>query len=489
MSIMGLTFVIYIAIILSIGIVSYFYTHNLEDYMLGGRDLSAPIMALGAGASDMSSWLLLALPGAVMAKGLSELWLVFGLVIGSFANFQLIAKRLRIYTEVARDAITIPAYFENRFHDNGGILRLCTAFVILIFFTFYTASGFVAGGLLFSSSFGVSYITGLMFTAIIIFTYTCVGGFLAIAWIDFFQGILMWLALLALPITAALSFNSAGDFHNALYNGMAHPLDLWQGTTVISIISLLGWGLGYMGQPHILVRFMAIREPAKVPRAQAICLSWMYMSLLGAVATGIAGIAYYAPSGLGDTEKVFITLSQALFNPWVAGWLLAAVLSALMSTASAQLLASSSAVVEDGYHKFLRPKAGSKELLIISRLVVVGITIVAVLLALDPQSSILNLVSYAWAGLGASFGPVVLLSLLWQRMTLSGAFTGIISGAVTVIVWNLLQGVAPIFNMYEIIPGFIAGVMGIVLASLCSQSPAQAIHEEFNTYRTRLNAE
>ncbi|MFZ9036418.1 MAG: sodium/proline symporter PutP [Francisellaceae bacterium] len=486
MSILLITFIIYIAVIFFLGVCSYFHTKNLSDYMLGGRSLSGWIAALGAGASDMSSWLLLALPGAVMLHGLNQIWLPIGLALGAYLNWQLVAKRLRIYTEVANDSITIPSYFENRFHDHGGRLRFITAVVILIFFTFYTASGFVAGGFLFSSTFSVSYTTGLVITAGIIFVYTCIGGFLAISWIDFFQGSLMFLALLIVPITVLYHLGNLGQAIEIIHNQSPVYLNVFKGTSFVGIVSLFAWGLGYVGQPHILVRFMATKTSKVIPKAQLVCMSWMCLSLLGAVFTGFLGIAFYAPNSLANTETVFLVLAKSLFNPWMAGVLLAAVLSAVMSTASAQLLASSSAVVEDFYRKFLRPKAPSAELLWISRVVVLIITVAAAILASNPKSNILNLVGYAWAGLGAAFGPMIVLSLFWRRMNIAGAFAGIMVGALTVIIWPHLNFLGGWFEVYELLPGFIFGMLMIVVVSLMTRPPKAGICREFDQMKSLL---
>ncbi|WP_116963985.1 sodium/proline symporter PutP [Fastidiosibacter lacustris] len=486
MSALVIVFVLYIVIIFGLAVCSYFYTKNLHDYMLGGRSLSGPIAALGAGASDMSSWLLLALPGTVMLNGLNQIWLPIGLALGAYLNWQFVARRLRVYTEMANDSITIPSYFENRFGDKTGLLRLLSAIVILIFFTFYTASGFVAGGLLFGSTFQIDYSTGLYITAFIILVYTCIGGFLAISWVDFFQGSLMFIALIIVPIAVWMHIGSLSDALTMVSQQSSVYLNVFKDTTLVGVISLFAWGLGYFGQPHILVRFMATKTAKSVPQAQFICMTWMCIALLGAVFTGLLGIAYFAPNMLQNPETVFVLLSQMLFDPWVAGALLAAVLSATMSTASAQLLASSSAVVEDFYHKFIRPYATVNEMLIVSRIVVLMIAIIAMLFALNPKNSILNLVGYAWAGLGASFGPIIILSLYWRRMNLVGAFAGIVVGALTVIIWPYLKFLGGFFELYELLPGFIFACVAIVVASLMSKIPNQLILEQYSQTKERL---
>ncbi len=476
-----ITFVVYILVIVGFVIYSNIRTKNLSDYILGGRNLTGSVTALGAGASDMSSWLILALPGAVMLNGLNQIWLPIGLSLGQFLNWQFVAKRLRVYTEVANDSLTIPAYFENRFHDFTKSLRMITAIVILIFFAFYSAAGFVSGGLLFQSTFHVSYETGLIITAIIVIGYTCIGGFIAVSWIDFFQGTLMFFALLVVP---AVTLQSLGGLDNTLRiigsHGSANYFDVFHGTSWIAIISFLAWGLGYFGQPHIIVRFMAIKKHTEAPKAQFICMTWMNIALYGAVFTGLFGMAFFASSPLKDPETGFIHLSTTLFNPWVAGVLLAAVLSATMSTSSAQLLGSSSAFVEDFYHRFIRPYASNKELLWVSRLGVVAISLIALYMALSPKSSILHLVSYAWAGLGGAFGPVILISLFWKRMNLIGAQCGVLTGALVVIVWPYLKSFGQVFHLYELLPAFVLGCLAIIIGSLCSKAPSKEILREFD---------
>ncbi|ALA24402.1 proline:sodium symporter PutP [Piscirickettsia salmonis] len=481
------TFTLYILVIFAIGLYSYFSTRNLTDYMLGGRTLSGAIAALGAGASDMSSWLLLALPGAVMLHGLNQIWLPIGLSLGAYLNWQFIAKRLRIYTEIAKDAITIPAYLEHRFHDTTKILRSATAIVVLTFFTFYTAAGFVSGGLLFSSTFHIDYSTGLIITAAIIVIYTCVGGFLAIAWVDFFQGTLMFFALLIVPAVALHHLGGISTTLHIIDSQSSFLLNAFHGTSALGTFSLLAWGLGYFGQPHILVRFMATKTHKDIPKAQFICMTWMNFALYGAIFTGLFSIAFFAQTPLANPETAFLQLAKTLFNPWVAGILLAAVFSATMSTSSAQLLASASALAEDCYHRFLRPQAKARELLNISRIGVILITCIAFALAFNPQSSILNLVGYAWAGLGAAFGPVILISLFWRRMNLPGAIAGILIGALVVIIWPHLHNLGSIFTIYELLPAFILSVCSIIIVSLTTTPPHVKIYQEFDQTLAILN--
>ncbi|AJC48647.1 sodium/proline symporter PutP [Allofrancisella guangzhouensis] len=483
--ILWVTFLVYIVIIFAIGIYSYFQTKKVSDYMLGGRSLSAPIAALGAGASDMGSWLLLALPGAFMMYGFSQIWLPLGLTIGAFVNWGVIAKRLRIYTEIAKDSITIPAYFENRFHDNKGVLRFVTTIAIVVFFTIYIGAGFVSGGILFSSMFGISYHQALFLTAAVIFIYTCVGGFLAISWIDFFQGTLMLFALLVVPIVVFSDFNGI-DLQVALSNiNIAGFYDITAGVPIITIISLLAWGLGYFGQPHIIVRFMAIKDPNKTSRAMWICMSWMIAALVGAACVGVLGAAYYQGQAI-NPESVFLRLSAIFFNPWIEGILLAAVLSAVMSTSSAQLLSLSSAFSVDVYAKFFRKKASHREQLNISRLIVLAVTILAIIISYNPESSILSLVSYAWAGLGSSFGAVVIFSLFWSRMNKYGAMAGIISGSFMVLIWPLFKNFGGWFEIYEMVPAFALSCFCIVTLSLVTPKPEESIILEYEKYKQTL---
>lgn len=481
------TFVIYFTIVIVIGIVASRVTKNLSDFVLGGRSLNGALAALGAGASDMSGWLLLGLPGAVYVHGLQEIWLPIGLSIGAYLNWKFVAKPLRVYTEVANDSLTIPAFFQNRFHDDSRILRVVTALAVLIFFTFYAASGFVSSALLFQAAFDLNYSLSLWIGASVLIVYTTVGGFLAVNWTDFFQGTLMFIALLVVPITA---FMHIGDWHTTIdLIKQVNPenLNAFTNVTVIGVVSLMAWGLGYFGQPHILVRFMAAKTADEIPKARMICMSWMICSLYGAIMTGFIGIAYFAKKPLAEPEQVFLILAQALFNPWVAGILLAAVLSAIMSTIAAQLLASSSALAEDFYHTLIRKNARAKELVFVSRLTVVLVALIAILLAHHPQSNVLKLVSYAWAGLGASFGPVILYSLFWQRMTRNAAIAGIVVGGATVIIWKQLATLGGIFQLYEIVPAFILSNIAILVVTYFDTAPAASITLEFNHYKQQLN--
>lgn len=476
------TFIIYLIGMLLIGVVAYRMTSNLSDYVLGGRRLGPGVAALSAGASDMSSWLLLGLPGAVYASGgMPQIWIAVGLAIGAYLNWQFIAKRLRSYTEKANDSITIPDFFENRFKDTSKSLRVISALVILLFFTFYTSSGMVGGAKLFEASFGLTYNQALWIGAIVIISYTFLGGFLAVSWTDFIQGILMFLALIVVPIVAISKLGGWGNTVNTVGEIDPSYLDVFAGMTTIGIISLLAWGLGYFGQPHILTRFMALKSVKDVPKARMIGMSWMVFALFGAVFTGFAGIAYFADNPLGDGEQVFILFTQVLFDPWVSGILLAAILAAIMSTIDSQLLVSSSALAEDFYKAILKKDASEKELVWVGRIAVAGIALIAILLAGNPDSSVLALVSYAWAGFGAAFGPVIILSLFWKRMNRWGALAGMIVGAVTVVVWSKLGT-----PLYEIVPGFILATLAVVIVSLVTAEPDQEIQDQFDEVKNSL---
>jgi len=468
------TFVAYLILILFLGIKAYRRTHNLDDYILGGRKLGSVVTALSVGASDMSGWLLLGLPGAIYLSGLSEIWIGIGLVLGAYCNWFFVSKRLRIYSQHANNSLTLPDYFENRFNDTTRILRLVSAFVILLFFTFYTASGLVGGAILFENSFGMQYSTALISGGLIIVGYTFIGGFLAVAWTDAVQAVLMFLALLVAPTVVIITSGGIDVVSQQMQAVNPQSTQLFSSITLLSFVSLIAWGLGYVGQPHILARFMAVENPEKLVAARRIAMVWMVLVLFGSVTTGLAGIAYFADNPLENPETVFITLSQQLFNPWVAGVITAAILSAIMSTIDSQLLVSSSVISEDFYRVFVRPDASEKELLMVSRAAVIAIALLAMVIASDRESRVLDLVSYAWAGFGAAFGPVIVFSLFWRKMTAAAAIAGMVIGAVTVVVWSNLSG--GLFDLYEIVPGFaLASVVIIVISLLKPASDVQAL--------------
>jgi len=478
-----ITFIFYIVAMIGIGLYAYKATTDFSDYILGGRSLGSVVTALSAGASDMSGWLLMGLPGAIYLAGLSEAWIAIGLIIGAWLNWLLVAGRLRVHTEVQNNALTLPDYFTSRFGDRKKILRVSSALVILVFFAIYCASGMVAGARLFESLFGWSYTTALWIGAIATISYVCIGGFLAISWTDTFQAGLMIFALLITPI---MTYLALGD-HNQqigllLETARPHATQMLSGLSFIAILSSLAWGLGYFGQPHILVRFMAADSVKTIPAARKIGMSWMILCLGGAVGAGFIAIAYFqqfpelAAVVNQNPETVFMELTKILFNPWIAGIILAAILAAVMSTLSCQLLVCSSTLTEDLYKAFLRKNASQKELVWVGRFMVLLIAMLAIWLASNPSSKVLGLVAYAWAGFGAAFGPLIILSLFWKRMTLKGAIAGMLVGAITVIVW---KNVMADTGLYEIIPGFILASLSIVIVSLLDRTPSTEVIERF----------
>lgn len=455
-------------------------TSSSEGFMLGGRALSPQVAALSAGASDMSGWLLLGLPGAVFAAGLGSAWIGIGLLVGALVNWTLVAPRLREQTVQYANAITIPEFLANRFPTRAISLRTVSAIVMVVFFAVYTASGLVAGGKLFESAFSGmfsigglgDYGVGIVITLGIVLAYTVVGGFLAVSLTDFVQGCIMVLALVVMP-AVVLYGDGGGGYAQAseVLNGADPSLLSWTaGLTLVGWLSAVSWGLGYFGQPHIIVRFMAIRTLKDVPMARNIGMSWMLISLIGSISLGLFGRAYAVRNGMDvqDPETIFIILAELLFHPLITGFLYAALLAAIMSTISSQLLVSSSSLTEDFYRLFLRKAATDKEAVVVGRICVVLVGLVAAAIASDEDSQVLALVSNAWAGFGAAFGPLIILSLMWPRTNGIGALAGMVVGAATVIVWitfgwNVAFMGGP--GVYEIIPGFFASFITILLVS------------------------
>ncbi len=482
----AITFVLYLLLMAAIGVAAWRTTHSLSDYILGGRRLGSVVTALSVGASDMSGWLLMGLPGAVFATGLAEGWIAVGLVLGAWFNWTLVAGRLRVYTELTRDALTLPDYFTHRFEDRQRLLRILSALVILVFFTIYCASGMVAGARLFERTFGWSYPVALGTGAVATIFYVFLGGFLAVSWTDTVQALLMICALLLAPVVVVLKLGGLEHAFEAVRAVDPGRLDCLRGASWVGIVSLLAWGLGYMGQPHILARFMSAASLEVIPPARRIGMTWMVLCLAGAVLVGFFGIAHFAAHPeqaapvRANRETVFITLAQVLFNPWIAGVLLSAILAAVMSTLSCQLLVCSSALTEDLYKSFLRPKAGQRELVWVGRGMVLLVSIASIVLASNPDSRVLGLVGYAWAGFGSAFGPVVLLSLLWSRMTRNGALAGMLVGALTVIVWRN----AGWWGLYEMVPAFALACLAIVVFSLLDKAPARSVTDLFARMRT-----
>ena len=471
------TFAIYILAMIGIGFFAWYSTRSFDDYILGGRSLGPYVTALSAGASDMSGWLLLGLPGALYLGGLSEAWIGIGLVLGAWANWRWVAAPLRVYTERSENALTLPDYFTHRFEDRGRLLRILAAAIIRVFFAIYCASGIVAGARLFESVFAVPYAQAIWYGAGATILYTLIGGFLAVSWTDTVQATLMIFALLLTPVFVVLGTGGVAESVALVEQVDPSKLDFLKGASVVGVISLLAWGLGYFGQPHILARFMAAESARAIPAARRIGMTWMIACLAGAVAVGFFGVAYFAAHPdqaapvTANAERVFIELSTRLFNPWIAGILLSAILAAIMSTLSCQLLVCSSALTEDFYKGFVRRRAGQRELVWVGRLMVLLVALLAIVLARDPESRVLGLVSYAWAGFGAAFGPVVILSLVWRRMTRDGALAGMLTGAITVIAWKQLY--AATTGLYEMVPGFVLATLAIVVVSrLGRPSPA-----------------
>ncbi|MBH5328135.1 sodium/proline symporter PutP [Eikenella sp. S3360] len=491
---MYITFGIYLVAVLLIGLAAYFSTRNFDDYILGGRSLGPFVTAMSAGASDMSGWLLMGLPGAVYLSGLSKSWIAIGLIIGAYLNWRLVAGRLRVHTEYNNNALTLPEYFYHRFGAQGKTMKVVSAAIILFFFTIYCTSGIVAGARLFQSLFeGMSYNTAMWLGAGATIAYTFIGGFLAVSWTDTVQATLMIFALILTPVMVYLGVGGADEMRAAIQAAAASSGkeydSLLHGTTLLGIISTAAWGLGYFGQPHILARFMAAESVKSLVSARRIGMTWMILCLGGAVAVGYFGIAYFGAhpeqtaAMQGDHERVFIALSTLLFNPWIAGVILSAILAAVMSTLSCQLLVCSSAIAEDFYKGFLRPNAPQQELVWIGRIMVLAVAVIAILIAADPESKVLQLVEFAWAGFGAAFGPVVILSVLWKRITANGALWGMIAGAVATVLWvqyaNPALAAAGFGTLYEIIPGFIACTLVAVAVSLAGREPAEAIRQRF----------
>jgi sodium/proline symporter len=462
----GSSFFFYLLIILVIGVVAWHRTRSLSDFVLGGRRLGSWVAAFSASASDMSGWLLLGLPGYAYLSGLEAIWIALGLWLGTWLNWRLVAARLRSASEEAGNALTLPEYFSNRFQDHSGLIRVVSSSFILLFFLFYTGSGLVAGGKLFEAVFGLPYLWAVGTGALVIILYTAFGGFLAVSWTDLFQGLLMILALVAIPLFALESFGSVDQLTALVEVQNSELLNPWTNSSgeplgVIAIVSLMAWGLGYFGQPHILARFKAIQEVGFIPKARRIAVSWVFVTLTAACLIGLVGIPIFEVP-LEDAEKVFIRLVNMMFHPLLAGICLAAILAAIMSTADSQLLVSSSTFTGDLY-RLLRKQAGEAELVVVGRLAVVSIAVVAFLLAMDRDNKVLDLVAYAWAGFGAAFGPAVLLSLYWRGMNRWGALAGILTGGLTVVLWKPLQG--GVFDLYEIVPGFLFSLMMIVIVS------------------------
>ena len=528
----------YLALMLGIGFFFSRKQESLDDYYLGGRKMNKWVVALSAQASDMSGWLLMGLPGTIFLSGYSEAWIAVGLAVGTYLNWKIVAHRLRKYSQICGDSITIPDFIANRFHDKSGVSRMVAAAIILAFFTFYTASSFVGCAKLFTSLFNVpetvslfgctctGYSLCLWVGAILVVSYTVLGGYMAVCWADFVPGSLMFVAIVVVP---AVVVSQAGGFE-ASVNGINEVNPYLQSITtsavtgkafgLIGLISSLAWGLGYFGMPHILVRFMSIDKPQEVKGSRRIAMTWVVISLSAACVIGVVGHLYLKQRGLlladvgNDPEKIFMVMINGLFSAGFlarvfAGVLLSAIMAAIMSTADSQLLVSASAFSNDFYRVVLHKKASNRELILISRLAVAAIAIVAVAMAMNTTSDffkvVMQLVSFAWAGFGAAFGPVILLGLFWKRTNLPGAIAGMVTGAGVCAVWKFVVTASaaegkldsPIFGMYELVPGFLLAFLVVVVVSLLTKKPSAEMVAEFDeasgnlpmdTYLARLRA-
>lgn len=494
------TFVVYFGAMLLIGAWCYRKNQNLSDYVLGGRSLNYWVTALSAMASDLSGWLLLGLPGAAYAGGLGASWIILGLFVGLYVNWKFVAARLRDYSQRATDfvsgkqgdALTLSAYFENRFHDRTHLLRLVSAVIIIVFFTIYVASGLVAGGVLFETVFGTSAIFGIIVTGSVVVVYTFVGGFLAVSYTDSVQAVMMWGAVVAIPVITLIVVGGFGSMADAVSARSPDLLSLVGNVTfadgkwtaagtvsLVTIISGLAWGFGYFGQPHILVRFMGIRSSADIPKARRIGVTYGVTGMGAAVVLGLVGLAYF-DQPLADPEGVFLQLVQELIPTWLAGLFLVGVLAAVMSTASSQLLVVASSLSEDVYRRFFNRQASGVHLLWVGRFIVLGIAVVAFLLALR-GGSVLGIVAYAWAGFGAAFGMVLLTSLFWRNMNRVGAIAGMIGGGATVLIYKQLDTI----GLYEMVPGVAVSLLCIFIFNRFGARPTEAMQSDFDDIAQR----
>lgn len=488
-----LAFICYLLVMILIGISSMKHTKSTEDYFLAGRGLNSWVAALSAQASDMSGWLLMGLPGSIYALGTGQAWIAIGLFIGTVLNWLIIAKRLRRYTIVANNSLTLPEFFMNRFHDKKKILLSLSSVVIVIFFLVYTASALASGGKLFNNVFGIDYHVALSIGAVVILIYTFLGGFLAVCKTDFIQGTMMLIALLLVPILAYSMLE--GNISSALTNAgvpSSDYLSLFSNNgkpyTFIDIISQLAWGLGYCGMPHILVRFMSIRSEKEIGKSSKIAIIWVALSLFAACAIGVIGRGFLGTMQM-DSENVFIQMIQKIFSSnmfliFIGGLFLCGILAAVMSTADSQLLVCASSVSKDIYKNILKPKANDQQILRVSRITVIIVAVLAYIIAWNPESSIMALVSDAWAGLGSAFGPLVVCALFWKRTNLPGAISGILSGGLLVLIWDYVpvingQTLASVTGIYSLLVGFFLSLICIILVSLCTKAPSQDVLNDF----------
>lgn len=495
------TIIVYLLAVLGIGIYCSKENNSTDDFYLGGRKLGPIVTAMSAEASDMSSWLLMGLPGVAYLTGLADAtWTAIGLAIGTYINWLIVSKRIRRYTEVAGNSITIPDFFSRRYHDDKNILMCIAAIVIIIFFIPYTASGFAACGKLFSSLFGIDYFWAMIISAVVIVGYTALGGFLAASTTDFIQSIIMTVALI---VVLAFGINQAGGMDAVINNAkdLSGYLSLVKihntetlgadNYSIISIVSTLAWGLGYFGMPHILLRFMAIEDDKKLSTSRRVASIWVVISLAVAVFIGVVGNGMTKAGAIGElsnsnSETIIVRIADLLsqngiFFAVIAGVILAGILASTMSTADSQLLAASSSVSHNLFVGLFKKELSQKTALIVARISVIIIAIIAIVIARDPNSSVFNIVSFAWAGFGAAFGPVVLFALFWRRSNKYGALAGMVSGGVMVFVWKyLIRPLGGAFDIYELLPAFIVASVFIIVVSLLTEKPSEEITKEFD---------
>ncbi|ASM39853.1 sodium/proline symporter PutP [Campylobacter sp. RM12327] len=496
-------FYIYLAIVIYLGILIYIGKRNynkdagVDEFILDNRGLGPVLTALSAGASDMSGWMILGLPGVLYATGLCNVWIAIGLSVGAWANYKILAKRLRVYTEVAGDSSTIPDFFENRFRDNTKTIRFISGIIILVFYTLYVSSGIIAGGKTFESFFGINFAFGAIFTLFVVVVYTFFGGFKAVCETDAFQGVLMFAILVLIPSVAYFNINIpdgssfVGEIKKYSSDMGLNHLNIFEGQSFLGIIGLLAWGLGYFGQPHIIVRFMAIRSIDELTKARFVGISWMVIGLIGAIASGLIGFVYFSSNGviLQDSETVFLQLGSTLFHPFIVGVIISAVLAAVMSTISSQLLVCSSSATQDFLFQFYKKDLSDKAKTFISRLAVVFIGVVATFIAFMLDDTVLKVVGYAWAGFGASFGPALLFSLYSSKTTTISALSGMIVGGATVILW-IAFGFSQ--YIYELFPGFICSILAIIIVNYFNSmhdketKKAEKILNEFDEFKEQI---
>lgn len=500
---MLITIVAYLASVIVIGIISAKKTNNVGDFYLGGRKLGPVVTAMSAEASDMSSWLLMGLPGVAYASGIADAgWTAVGLAIGTYLNWLIVAKRLRNYSTVCNNSITIPDFFTNRFRDSRKILTLISALIILVFFIPYTGSGFAACGKLFANLFGTDYHTAMIISAVVIIAYTTIGGFLAASTSDFIQSIIMTIALIVVVlfgISMAGGFENVMDYGSSLpgYFSVTHTFDALNNQAkdynILTIISTLAWGLGYFGMPHVLLRFMAINDSKNIKISRRIATVWVVISLAVAILIGVVGrgmVHNQTLDPLADPETIIVKISALLqtFGPLaalVAGLIIAGILASTMSTSDSQLLAASSSMSENIIAGVFKIKMSEKASMLVARITVVVIAIIGIVIAWDPDSSVFGIVSFAWAGFGATFGPIMLAALFWKRANKWGALAGLITGGVMVFVWKfLIAPIGGIFGIYELLPAFIAALIALIAVSLVTKAPEKEIVDEFEAVKS-----